>query len=141
MFYYTFHNHLRHTPLRGIKMAGVAGRSGRHSKPLEQWFDDATNLTMKYAALLIKDESFPLIDRVRVCLPLAMKRIPERIESVNIMLNAEINPEIAKGLLDLADRNILLHNELRKEIAQATDNTSYVKPATLETNADTNTSA
>ncbi|SRR5258706_11588597 len=91
-------------------MSGVKGRSGRQPKWHEYAMDEVANLTFQAAGRLIRDENVPLIDRVRVCLPLALKRIPDRHEVSAITLN--MSDENARKMIELAERNLLLRKEL-----------------------------
>lgn len=68
-------------------MAGVKGRTGRPPKMELDWFNQVADLTFRQAYFLLRDESVPLLDRVRVCLPVALKRIPDKIEQKLISLN------------------------------------------------------
>jgi hypothetical protein len=101
-------------------MAGVAGRSGRRrnsTKRVQCTFDDIADLTFQQAGILIKDTSIPLIDRVRVCLPVALKRIPDR--TINTTTSYNISEETAKAMLAEAQRNLLIYKRLDEEDKQA----------------------
>lgn len=73
-------------------MAGTA-LSGRRTKKIEiDLFNRVADLTFKQAYLLLRDESVPLLDRVRVCMPLALKRIPDQTEVR--MMTVNLNDEL-----------------------------------------------
>ena len=95
-------------------MAGLKGRSGRPpgrlKKSLEDHYDAASIKTIRAAAILMDDESVPLLDRVRVCLPLALKRVPDRHEIVAMTMN--VSNETATGLLEMARENLKLRQSL-----------------------------
>lgn len=82
-------------------MAGVKGRSGRHSMIDETWFNKVANLTFRQAYRLIQDESYPLIDRVRVCMPLAMKRIPDQVQVK--VAHFQLNEQLAQRIAEILD--------------------------------------
>jgi len=85
-------------------MAGVKGRSGRHPLRMENWYLKVCDLTFRQAYNLIRDESVPLIDRIRTCLPLAMKYIPEKTIALSYTVNASESD--MRAMLQLAQSNI-----------------------------------
>lgn len=84
-------------------MAGTA-LSGRRTKKIE-WdlFNRVADLTFKQAYLLLRDDSVALIDRVRVCMPLALKRIPDQ-HQVNVA-HFNLNEQLAQRLAQLLNEN------------------------------------
>lgn len=89
---------------------GGTGSGRIRTKVYQNWLDQACDLTFREAALLMKDESIPRLDRVRVCLPLALKRIPDKQEVVQLTLNA--NPELLERALSIAQRNLTVYERL-----------------------------
>jgi hypothetical protein len=89
----------------------------------ENALNDATDLTFRGAYILMKDESIPLLDRVRVCLPLAMKRIPDKQEV--LQMNLSLDQDTAKQLLERAERNSLIYKELQEEDKQLSCQDKY----------------
>lgn len=91
-------------------MSGIIGRSGRRStvmkKIMQGNFDDVAELTFREAYNLLRDQNIPLIDRVKVCLPLALKRIPDKHEVVQLTVNA--SPDDIAALMQLAQANLQL---------------------------------
>jgi len=104
-------------------MAGVVGRSGRQPKDISSWFDKVADLTFRQAYRLINDESYPLIERVKVCLPLALRRVPTQIDLNAMVLNLNASDDELRGLMSLAKNNI--------DARSSSLITHEVKPATL----------
>jgi hypothetical protein len=107
-------------------MSGVKGRSGRQPRWHENNLEDATNLTFAQAYRLLKDENVPLIDRVRTCLPLAMKRIPDKHELVSLSLS--LSEADARKALELAERNLLLRQQLQVNRGQSAQYIETIDP-------------
>ena len=85
-------------------MSGVKGRSGRKPHNIELWYKDVVAETFRQAHLLIRDESVPLLDRVRACMPLALKHIPDKVIALTYTVNASESD--MRAMLQLAQSNI-----------------------------------
>ena len=110
-------------------MSGVIGRSGRRARNTQKLaitFDEVADITFQQAGMLLRDESVSLLDRVRVCMPLALKRIPDKQEVKAININ--IDDSTAQRMLERAERNLLIY----KKIQQAEAETQ----ATIDTTSD-----
>lgn len=81
-------------------MAGVIGRSGRPPKMQLDWFNKVADLTFRQAYFLLRDDNVPLLDRVRVCLPVALKRVPDQVnvKVAHLQLNDQLAQRIAQLL-------------------------------------------
>ena len=100
-------------------MSGVKGRSGRPRKALSCTFDEVADLTFQQAGILLHDESVPLHRRVQICLPLALKRIPDKLQAS--VATYQLPEDVAKQLLAEAQRNLLIYKRLDDEAKQARD--------------------
>jgi hypothetical protein len=122
------------------RLHGIQKRKGRPPKRLTYSYDQSADAVFTMCGRLLKeaqDKDFNTQLRVATAfLPLSLKRIPDKQEVLNVNLNAQIKPEEVQLLIDLAARNLLLYNELRKEIGndkQTSENISYVKQEIVET--------
>lgn len=95
-------------------------RQGRPPKWLTYSFDQCADrgfqLTGAYIDrvkrewdTLTLDQQAEAVNRV---LPLALKRIPDKIEQKVLSYNVAISEETASKMLELANRNLLIYNEL-----------------------------
>lgn len=112
-----------------ISLAGIQQRKSGAPKRMTWSIDVIAEKVFKKAEMLLNDESYDLLDRVRVCLPLALKRIPDKHEVLQITLNA--NEEQMQQLLALAQHNITQRNQMTsshaveitpKQLPQVIDN-------------------
>jgi hypothetical protein len=82
-------------------MAGVKGRSGRKSHRMECSFDEVADLTFREAFQVLNDPSLDRLKVLQVCMPLALKRIPDKIVQTNV--NLAISDELSKRILAIMD--------------------------------------
>lgn len=119
-------------PENAIKQMQTSARPPLPVNSVNKWrkwaLDDLCELTMRGALRLLKDDSIPLLDRVRVCAPFVLKRMPERQEVTQ--LNVTINDTTASRLAELLAES----NALRARLAEsATESAQVVAPQSLTT--------
>ena len=101
-----------------LPVAGINKRGGRPKKWLTYSFDKCAESGFALAGAYIKDVTVAWngltleqkADAVSKILPIALKRIPDKHEVMQITLNAS-DADMQK-LLAIADRNSLVRNEL-----------------------------
>jgi hypothetical protein len=105
----------------------MTGRQKRRGRPpvwltatFDMSADEAFKMHYQYIkeaqgqwATLTLDEKGKVIDRIT---PLALKRIPDKVESTSLVLN--ISDDDAQAMLAEARRNLLIYKELRAKRGQ-----------------------
>ena len=93
-------------------MAGRKGRSGRRPQHVEMMATSNSERATFVVQQFMNDERIPLIERVKVALPVYLKTMTEKQAVVSISASMSLDTSQVAALIELAQRNSLIYKDL-----------------------------
>lgn len=91
-------------------MAGVKGRSGRHSSYKNLDLNTIMHLSNQTIIDALEDTSIPILNRAEIAKSFMLKHLPDKVESSSVSVT--ITQDSIDRLLTLYERNSLIRNDL-----------------------------